>query len=207
MGKKIADYYDDLYSGEEYVFGGEKGEPHRLVAEAVRLMSPGKALDIGAGEGRNAIFLAKSGFSVEATDISSVGLSKIQARAKKEGVDVRTRAVDLTVEPIEGTFKLIVLSFVSHHLSKTEALKLIGAMKEHIEPGGLNVIMMFTREGDFFKDKPDTDRCYPEKGELKKLYGDWEILVYREEISKTRKKKTDGTPMENLASYLIARRK
>ena len=62
MKKKIAVYYDNLYSQEGYTFGGEKGGPTNIVVNALKYINSGKVLDIGAGEGRNALFLAKHGF-------------------------------------------------------------------------------------------------------------------------------------------------
>ncbi|MBI5747375.1 MAG: methyltransferase domain-containing protein [Nitrospirae bacterium] len=54
-------------------------EPSRLLAQLLTLLPKGRALDIACGEGRNAIFLAKSGYEVDAVDISSVALERVES--------------------------------------------------------------------------------------------------------------------------------
>ena len=77
-------------------------EPNRfLVAETVSL-APGTALDLGAGEGRNAVWLAQQGWEVAAVDFSDVGLAKATQMAAAAGVAVSTVCADVadyTPEP------------------------------------------------------------------------------------------------------------
>ena len=68
--------YDRLYTGRETTFGG--GRPEKLVENILQYRSAGSVLEVGAGEGRNALFLAAHGFQVQAIDTSSVGLEKLR---------------------------------------------------------------------------------------------------------------------------------
>lgn len=80
--QKVADYYDKLYSDDEKAFGGE---PLPLVKILTEHLVMGKILEIGAGAGRNALFLASKGFHVRAIDIFHWLLRDWQKRLK-EGV-------------------------------------------------------------------------------------------------------------------------
>ena len=65
--------WDERYAASELVWSAE---PNRFVAEVCADLAPGRALDLAAGEGRNAIWLAQRGWDVTATDFSAVGLDK-----------------------------------------------------------------------------------------------------------------------------------
>jgi len=94
-----------------------------------------------------------------------------------------------------------------HHLSREEAMSLITQMQKHTNKDGLNVITIFTKNGDFYRKNPDTDKFYPEKDVLKKLYANWEVLEYEEIESQTWIKRPDGNPMINMSEKLIAQKK
>ena len=68
-----AEGWDERYAGSELVWSAE---PNRFVAEVCAELSPGRALDLAAGEGRNAIWLASRGWTVTAADFSQAGLDK-----------------------------------------------------------------------------------------------------------------------------------
>ena len=65
--------WDERYSMEEYAYGIT---PNEFLVENVSCIPNGKVLSLAEGEGRNAVFLAKQGYSVTAVDASLVGLSK-----------------------------------------------------------------------------------------------------------------------------------
>jgi len=78
MGIKI---FDREYSEEECLWGLS---PSPILIENIGEVPVGKALDLGVGEGRNAIFLARKGFYVTGIDISSKSVEKFLNLAKKE---------------------------------------------------------------------------------------------------------------------------
>ena len=63
-------------------------EPNRFVVAELQDLAPGRALDVGAGEGRNAVWLASRGWQVTAVDFSAVGLDKGRRLAQDRGVAV-----------------------------------------------------------------------------------------------------------------------
>ena len=68
------EFYNKLYSENEITY--EDGKPDDIVEDILKFKSFGSALEIGAGEGRNALFLAEHEFQTTAQDISQVGIEK-----------------------------------------------------------------------------------------------------------------------------------
>ncbi len=81
-------FWDARYASRERIWSGE---PNRqLVAEAASL-APGRALDVGSGEGADALWLAERGWRVTAVDVSPVALERAAARAAEHGDEVASR--------------------------------------------------------------------------------------------------------------------
>ncbi len=88
-------FWDERYGGDDLAYGEAPNE--FLAAMADRLPQKGSALDIGAGEGRNALFLASPPreLDVLAVDQSAVGMQKAERLAREHGLKLRTQAADL----------------------------------------------------------------------------------------------------------------
>ena len=84
--------WDERYSPEEYVYGKA---PNQFLEENYNAIPKGKVLSLAEGEGRNAVFLAKQGYSVTAVDASQVGLSKAKKLAEENGVELELIRGDL----------------------------------------------------------------------------------------------------------------
>jgi SAM-dependent methyltransferase len=84
--------WDERYGVEEYAYGTQ---PNRFLEENVSHIPKGKVLSLAEGEGRNAVFLAKQGYSVTAVDASIVGLNKAGKLAEENGVVVEFIHADL----------------------------------------------------------------------------------------------------------------
>ena len=84
--------WDERYSIEEYAYGTK---PNKFLEENVHHIPKGKVLSLAEGEGRNAVFLAKQGYSVTAVDGSIVGLNKARKLAEENGVVVEFIHADL----------------------------------------------------------------------------------------------------------------
>ena len=86
-------FWDERYNSENYIYGTQANIFLQEIAH--HLPSSGRALDLAAGEGRNAVFLAERGLSVTAADASSVGLAKAQRLAESRGVRLELVQADL----------------------------------------------------------------------------------------------------------------
>ncbi len=159
--------WDQRYAGEEYALGVE---PAAFLKEHIGKLGAGRALDIAAGEGRNAVFLAQHGFTVDAVDISPVGLRKAEALAQKRGVEIKT--IEANLEDYELGAARYELVAVFYYLQRDLTPKIKRALK----PGGLVVYETYN------VDHGSMSRKYLlKKGELKKMFEDFDILHYAEE--------------------------
>jgi len=85
-------FWDDRYAAEDYAYGLD---PNAFVAEMVMHIPDGPVLCLAEGEGRNAVYLAKSGHRVTAVDQSAMGLAKALRLAAASGVVIETVHADL----------------------------------------------------------------------------------------------------------------
>ncbi len=198
-------FYDTLYSDSKPTFGGEKGEPEEFVQKIISYIKEGIVLELGAGQGRNALWLGRKGFDVEARDISSMGIENINKIAKEESLHVAGFKKD-SRERLDKLYDVVISTYMFHHLTKKDSLEVFDNMKNHTKSGGLNVITIFTKVGDFFNMKPETDKYFPELGEMKEIYKDWIVLEYDEVKTRAKQTNEDGSPMFNVSSKIIAQK-
>jgi SAM-dependent methyltransferase len=125
--------WDQRYAESELVWSAE---PNRFVAEQCAGLSPGRALDLAAGEGRNAIWLASHGWSVTATDFSAVGLDKGRRLADVAGVADRIAWVvaDATTTDWHPEYDLVVVAYLQ--LVESERREAARRAFAALQPGG-----------------------------------------------------------------------
>ena len=133
--------WDERYAGQELVWSAE---PNRFVEEECRAMTPGRALDLAAGEGRNAIWLAGRGWSVTAVDFSSVALDKGRRLAERQGdavaAGVTWVCADVrTWQPDPGRFDLVVIAYLQ--VPAPDRRQVMGHAVEALAPGGTLLVV------------------------------------------------------------------
>lgn len=101
--------WDARYREHELVWSAE---PNVFVAEEAAGLAPGRALDLAAGEGRNAIWLAEQGWQVEAVEFSGVAIEKGAALAADHGVEVAWTFADLRNAPRLEPADLVLLAYL-----------------------------------------------------------------------------------------------
>lgn len=196
--------YDEIYSTPSIDFRG--GQPQQEVKKLKTLIKGGEILDIGGGEGRNALFLAAAGFHVTLVDLSKTGVEKFEREAKIRGLVVKAKIIDITKTGIDQMYDGIIASYIFQHLTDVAARKVIAQMKEKTRTRGFNIVSVLTTEGDFYKRNPITKNFYPKPNELKEIYNEWEIVDYRKMESRALRNRPDGTPMINNVEVLLARK-
>jgi len=132
--------WDERYSAEGYAYGTE---PNQFLAENFYRIPKGNVLSLAEGEGRNAVFLAKQGYSVTAVDGSIVGLNKAKKLAEENGVTIETVHADLADFDLgENRWDGIISIFVPlpSSLRKQVYKKIESALK----PNGVFLIEAYT---------------------------------------------------------------
>ena len=130
--------WDELYASHELVW---TAEANRFVVEELAGLAAGRALDLGTGEGRNAIWLAERGWQVTAVNFSAVGLAKAAELAAGRGVTgVRWVEADLReYQPGPAAYDLVLLAYV--HLPPDEFGALLQMAASALAPGGTLLVV------------------------------------------------------------------
>jgi tellurite methyltransferase len=184
--------------------------PLPLVEELPRLCAPGqRALDIGAGTGRHAIFLAEHGFRVDALDHWAPHVGRLNAYARAQKLPLRAAVHDLHegVPDCRG-YGVVVCTLVLHHLSPRAAGELLRSARSGASAGTVHAIAAITSEGDFASELAAEERYFPVPSALESHYADagWEVARSLEAEIVMAERHADGTPKRNVVSFVIARR-
>jgi len=150
------------------------GPPSPLLRRWLPRAARGRALDVATGLGRNAIHLARAGYQVDAVDISPTALREAARRARREGLrGIRWIAADLDRwRPSRGRYDLIVNAFFLDR-------RLFRLLRAALRPGGVLIVEthLDTEEAD---GGPPGRSWRLRPGELRRLWGDWQILYARD---------------------------
>ena len=119
--------WDDRYRGHEHLWSVT---PNLFVADRLGAATPGRGLDLAAGEGRNAIWLASLGWDMTAVDFSEVAISK--GRAQSETVDFVV--ADIRTWETEQSFDLVLIAYL--HLVAGEYESVVRRARDWLAPDG-----------------------------------------------------------------------
>ena len=134
--------WDARYSDRGLLWSAE---PNRFLVEEAAGLTPGRALDVACGEGRNAVWLAAHGWQATGVDFSPVGLAKARRLAGEKGVAVDWVEADLTGwAPPERSFDLVVVLYL--HLPGPTRQKVYSAMAAGVAPGGTMLVVGHDRD-------------------------------------------------------------
>lgn len=127
------DFWNERYAAKELIYGAAPND--FLAAMSGRFPRPGRALDLAAGEGRNALYLASLGLDVLAMDQSEVGMAKARSLADERGLNLTTQVADLAdFDPPPGSFDVVSSIFV--HLPTPLRASVHRRVKAWLKPGG-----------------------------------------------------------------------
>lgn len=151
-------------------------------------IKPCPAVDVGAGEGRNSLYLSSIGFDVTAIEPSKVGAEKILRKAEEN----RQKITVVNKDFVSASKSLSNIGFVValtslEHMEYLYLCEAIQQIKRIMLPGGYVYIVVFTEDDPGFKkDYKNASECslfikhYFKKNELKQFFSDYEILMYSE---------------------------
>jgi SAM-dependent methyltransferase len=178
-GEKDRTFWDKRYETEAYIFGKE---PVEFLRENIDLLPRGKALDIAMGEGRNAVFLAKNGFSVDGCDISEVAIKKAMDLATENNVKIHAFVADLeTYKLPKDTYDVIACFY---YLQRD----IVSQMKDALKSGGMIIYETYTIENwERGLEGPKNKDYLLKPNELLDLFKDFKIIYYRELVLNNKK--------------------
>lgn len=186
--------YDKRYSDIEHVFGAE---PEETLVDHHGLIDRSRpVLDIGAGQGRNTLFLARQGFQVDAIDPSRVAVRQIEAHAVREDLPVRVFACGFeNFSPDIDSYAGIAVYGIVPQLSPPAIQQLIAKIRDWTGEGSIVFLTAFTTadaaynkiartlkpagEISFFDDEWGT-RTYLEPGEILDFFPDFDVMHHWE---------------------------
>jgi len=167
--------WDAKFNRPTYVFGKRPAE--FLSQNYHYLPFEGTVLDMGMGEGRNAVFLAQKGFKVTGIDISSVAIKKSHLLAKEYGVKIKTIAAsmkDYKIEP--ASFDAIICFYYVDR-------ELIEKIKTWLKPNGILIYEAFTiRQRVHPAQRHDPEDYFLKDQELLSMFKGMRILKYEEPL-------------------------
>lgn len=201
--------FDYFYSKQKSYFGESPSDG--LVAMLKEYdVNIGKALDIGAGEGRNSIYLAQLGFNVTSIEPTKDGSNKIIDKANKLNLKINVLNCDYLTDDTNEKYDFIIAGTSLDHMEKKYLDKAIEKLKESLNLGGLVYIVVFTRDDPgYLRQLDNASECsdfikhYFAKNELKEYFKDFDILYYDEYIKADN---SHGKPHIHGKAKLIARK-
>ena len=184
INMRITDYFDSAYQGSDRYWWRDEGryalEPDAyplslLTQQTLRLLRNrprGRALDIGAGEGSDAIRLALLGYHVDAVEVSKVGAEKIERFAAEAGAKVRVIASDVQDFVPDESYAAIVCNGVLHYVE--DKRRVVKLMQDATWPGGINVVSLWSN----YTPVPECHEFVPvypddENGVVTSCYREW----------------------------------
>lgn len=197
--------YDEEYRKTEFYWGRE---PSELAGQVVDILQGSietkRLLDIGSGEGRDAIFFAKCGFQVDALELSTPGVEKIKHYSQLSGYAVQILQADMIGYDLSEAYDVIYSCGSLQFLPPAERRKHFDKYKQQTKSGGLNAHLIFV-EKPFIKLAPDWGKTefFYQSGDLAGFYHDWEILRCEETVVDCN---SAGVPHRHAMNCIIARK-
>ena len=168
--------YEKWYEGEEYYWGLE---PAGFLAELIKLCPPSpskRVLDIGCGEGKDAVYMAQSGYDVTAFDLAENGIKKTLKLADSRCVKVNAYVDDINTFETEEKFDIIYSSGTIQYLFEENKKAFFDKLNRITNKNGIVFLNVFV-DKPFLELPPDWDK--EEKmwrsGELFTYLSDWKF--------------------------------
>lgn len=150
LGADAAQRWDAFYRDRARPCPFFTASPDESLAQWVRdgPLRPGRAIDLGCGHARNAIFLARQGFAAEGVDCSPVAIEWARQRSEQAGVAVELRCGDVFDLALEAeAYDLVYDSGCFHHLPPHRRMRYVERVAAALKPGGWFGLTCFRPEG------------------------------------------------------------
>lgn len=201
--KKAVTPYEERYKIEEYYWGTMPGEMCLELLRRCYPTRPLRLLEVGCGEGKDAVFFARNGYQVTAFDVTESGIEKAKRLADIHQVEVNFFRADLHDYRLDEEFDVVYSSGVFHHILPELRREIMENYIAHTAPGGMHAINVFV-EKPFIPVPPDSDGGENwVSGELFTYYRDWLLEECRETVFECR---SGGIGHKHCMDTVFARR-
>ena len=167
---------------EDYFFNKYNLSPaHTEIVNAMKYIKACKTLDLGAGQGKNSLYLSSLDFNITAVDINAKFLQDLADISIKEKLNLNVFKHDIAEANIKDSYDFIFSTDVFMYLNPTRIQSIIFNIKKQTNQNGFNLIVSAlnaTKQGCPLTPFPFTFI----EGELKEYYDDWRIIKYEENI-------------------------
>lgn len=197
-------FYEEEYKAPEYYWGIE---PNSACYQVLELMPPTKhlkLLDIGCGEGKDAVFFARNGYDVTAFDVADAGIEKTKRLADQFGVQIKVFRADILDFRLDTSFDILYSSGVLHYIKPEYRQEIFSNYKQFTNSNGMHILNVFVQK-PFIAPPPEKEpNAYSWKsGELLLHYHDWLIKSCPEVIFDCN---SSGIPHQHAMSKIIAQK-
>ncbi|MET7446007.1 class I SAM-dependent methyltransferase [Streptomyces sp. NPDC005508] len=199
-----AEMWDDRYRESDRIWSGN---PNVVLVREVEDLKPGRALDLGCGEGADVVWLARTGWQVTATDISRVALERAAVHAADAGVADRVdwQWHDLGASFPEGEYDLVSAQFL-HSMGDLPREEILRRAAGAVAPGGVLLVVGHAGFPSWEHDHPDMELPTTDEvlASLELPEGEWEVLLSEEH--ERVQNDPDGNPTTRTDNALKVRR-
>jgi tellurite methyltransferase len=179
----MSDYYNDKYRNPDLYWGTQPSSIARIFLDRFPPAEGQTLLEIGCGEGRDAVFFARNGFRVTGFDASREGIEKAAQRAADLSLSIRLFEGDVNQYKLQESYDVVFGSGSLHYIPQELRNEVISNYKQFTNPGGINVFMVPICK-PFVPRNPEDDPLEQDwiSGEILTHYYDWKIEYFSEEI-------------------------
>lgn len=154
---------------------------HSEVVKACETVAPGKVLDMGCSNGRNALYLSQLGFDVTAVDNNPNAIAMLQQIVAEEGIaNINAQVYDINQAALDDNFDFIACTVTLMFLDPARIDAVLADMQAHTLPSGYNLIVCAMSTADYPCPMPFSFTF--DEGELRDAYQGWELLKYNEDL-------------------------
>jgi cyclopropane fatty-acyl-phospholipid synthase-like methyltransferase len=190
------DNWEKAYQEAESVWGIN---PDRLLLQYAPLIPMGQVLDLGMGEGRNALFFAKRGYPVRGIDLAPTAVQKCKEQAALLNVPIQAEVgtiVDAEIPP--QSHSLVISTMALQFIKRSESQALLERIKSGLMDGGLVYLTVFsTDDPSYLRAKKSSQEIEPntfyhearqqvvhffEKDEILSQFSDFKLIYFAQEI-------------------------
>ncbi len=191
--KKTSELFNEKYRSESMYYGWKLRRYFTDYFNQTDLHGR-RALDLGCGEGKYSIYLAKLGAKVTAVDVAEEGIKKLRKLASRDNLSIDSHVLDLqSFEFFPDTFDVIIAPTVLGHLSAWVRKYVVSGIKKALKAGGVLYVSVFTQSDPGFagnekmsenekriSETAGAVHYYFSTGELKEIFSELQILHYYE---------------------------